>query len=981
MQGFNILIKHSRYSKLLVILGNRLINYNEIERKWQRAWDDAKVFESEILDKESLLVTAAIPYVNAPPHVGHMRTYGTADIYARYMRMKGLNVLYPFGFHATGTPVLAFAKRLQNRDQELIDELKAFHVAESDMSRMVDPVYITVYFIAQQEAELRKAGMGIDWRRKFVTTEPLFSKMIEWQFAKLKDKGYLTKGTHPVGWCTNEKNAVGQHDTKHDVQPKIEELIAIKFKDAMDDVYFPCATYRPETVYGVTNIFVNENSQYVVARIDAQRYYLSKEAASMLGEQFSISIEKEIPGKALLGRRAVNPVTTLEVPVLPGFFVKGNVGTGVVMSVPAHAPFDYVALERLKARNYVFPGLRYIKVLELKGPGAALGKSIETEQRKGEAKHSEIPALAYLEIMNADANTSEEVLELATKAVYKDESHYGVMLVGKYKGRPEPEARDGLKSDLVKSNDAFTVYALSNPEPVICRCNTPVIVKVVRDQWFIDYGNKEWKAQVHAWLDKMKIYPENYRHTFEVLVDWIDERAAERAQGLGTKFPYNPEHIIESLSDSTIYMIFYTFVPSLRAMNVKPEQLKPEFFEYIVNSAGTQADVSKSTGIDELTIKKCKDSLDYWYTNTSRHSGPDLVPNHYLMYIYNHVAILPQKFWPKQIVVNGFVNYEGKKMSKSLGNIVPLGDGVDRYGADPIRMVEIAGAGLDTETDFNLEAVNGVLLKNEFLYNSIDTLNTFKALELEHIDYWLYSKLHAKVAEATAAMDRLEFRNAYNAIYYSSIAELKWYFERGGHNELATREFLEDVSLMLSPIMPHFSEEMWHRLGNTTLSAQARWPSPNKDMINDSVDAIENMIMGISDDITNTIALTGRMSANSGKKVKDIRVILADEWKRIAYNALVDKGSMADAIASTGINGDRKDAMQKFLAQFMPKRKTLKKVPELSSDDIYVAFVGATDYLKKRFGADIIIEKEGESKSARASRAMPDKPSIDVLWG
>ena len=113
----------------LVALMIQMIDYKAIEEKWQKAWSDAKVFEAEPDDRPGLLVTAAFPYVNAPQHIGHLRTYGTTDMYARYKRMRGFNVLFPMGMHATGTPVIAFAKRIANNDQELVDELKVFHIA------------------------------------------------------------------------------------------------------------------------------------------------------------------------------------------------------------------------------------------------------------------------------------------------------------------------------------------------------------------------------------------------------------------------------------------------------------------------------------------------------------------------------------------------------------------------------------------------------------------------------------------------------------------------------------------------------------------------------------------------------------------------------------------------------------------------------------------------------------------------------------
>ena len=419
--------------------------------------------------------------------------------------------------------MLAFAKRIANKDQDLIDELRLFHVADEDIAKMGDPVYISEYFIKRQEDDLRRAGLGIDWRRKFITTEPLFSKLIEWQFGKLKDLGYLVKGKHPVGWCPSDNQAVGQHDTIHDVHPKIEEIIAVKFKDADSDIYFPCSTYRPETIYGVTNIFVKDGAPYVAAKIGGASYYMSKEAADALKYQFEVSIEKEITAKELLSKKAVNPVTKETVPVLPGFFVKMDFATGVVMSVPAHAPFDYAALERLKQSGYQMPAMNYRKVIEVPSEGSQIS--------------SEIPALAHLELLNADPNANDDQLERATKNIYREESRRGVMLTGNYKGKSEQEARDGLKKDLVGSGDALTLMIIANEEPVYCRDGTRVVVNLVEEQWFIDYGNAAWKSSVREALKNIRILPNKYRWSFEDAAEWINLRPTERAKGLGTEVP------------------------------------------------------------------------------------------------------------------------------------------------------------------------------------------------------------------------------------------------------------------------------------------------------------------------------------------------------------------------------------------------------------------------------------------------------------
>ena len=99
------------------------MDYSEIDARWQKAWKDAKLFEGDVSSKKPYMITVAFPYVNGPQHIGHLRTFGIADVLARYKRMAGFNVLFPMAFHATGTPILAFAKRIKDNDTELINDL------------------------------------------------------------------------------------------------------------------------------------------------------------------------------------------------------------------------------------------------------------------------------------------------------------------------------------------------------------------------------------------------------------------------------------------------------------------------------------------------------------------------------------------------------------------------------------------------------------------------------------------------------------------------------------------------------------------------------------------------------------------------------------------------------------------------------------------------------------------------------------------
>ena len=922
-----------------------MLDYNAIEEKWQKAWSAARIFEPGVNDKKPYLVTAAFPYTNGPQHIGHLRTYATADTLARYKRMKGFNVLYPMGFHLTGIPIIAQANKLRDNDQDLINDFKAFGIPLEEIEKMKDPLYMGNYFAEQARLDMQRAGYSIDWTRRLTSIEPSFSKMIEWQFGILNKKGYLVQGKHPVGWCPRDKGAVGMHDTKGDVEPEIEKETAVKFRVEGEDYSILCATFRPETIEGVTNLFAGDFTYVKCKTGSGEVYCVSLDSFESLKHQMGLEKIAEVPGKELLQKKCINPANGKTVPIYPGYFVKSDVGTGAVMSVPAHAPFDYVALERLKKSGYAVDATP-ISVLAIPGRDDKV-----------------TPALAYLRAVNADDSSSDELIEQATKLEYKEESHLGKMTAKGYEGMTEPEARDKITKALVGRNAAVEVYLLVNEKPVYCRCMTRVVVKVVDNQWFLNYGDENWKQQVRAHLKNMRIYPEKSRSAFESAVEWLNLRAVARAQGLGTRFPLDNKHIIESLSDSTIYMAFYTIRNLINT--VEPEKLKPEFFDYVYLGIGDAQRVSESTSIDYETVKKCRESFDYWYRDTSRHSALELVFNHLTMHLFNHVAIFKEENWPKQVVVNGMILIEGEKMSKSLGNIIPLSTAIKKYGVDPERFVAVANTDLFNDSDFSESTVNGIKERFEYLSNIPDQINGFSTGELAQTDYWLYSRLNAKIGKVRRAMDELDLRTVSTELLYNTVLELRRYFARGGGNAVVVRDYITSVVLMLQPIAPHISEELWQRLENTSFSSTEKWPSPDASMISEKVERQEDLIDSV---VADAKQITALMAKRSDKKPKAIKIIIASQWKADLVNGIVKHRSISKAMES--VDKNNREAAAKISATLSKKINEVKGAL-LTEDEEASSLTPATEYLKNSLGCDVEIEKETESKSQRAPALRP----------
>lgn len=630
------------------------------------------------------------------------------------MRMKGYNVLFPMGFHYTGTPILAMSKRVIAQDQDLIGTfINLYNVPEDTIKSFTEPENIAKYFHNEIKLGMQDMGYSIDWRREFTTIDTLYSKFITWQFKTLQKKGLIVQGSHPVGWCPYDQNPVSQHDTLGDVEPEFSEYILIKFKLTKNDVILPTATLRPETIFGVTNLWVNPDIEYFVIDVDdTEQWIVTKEASTKLKFlNHDIKFNKIIKGDELIGNFARDIIRNVDIPILPAKFVKSDTGTGIVMSVPGHAPYDFQALSDLKKQTSSFSGIDLSQINPI--------KIIQVQSGDDSDNATNISMLCVEDAISKFkiSNQSDLELEKATNEVYHLEYYQGKMLpnTGKYSGMSVQLAKEDIKSYLITTNNlAETFYELIN-KPIKCRCGNECVVKLLNDQWFINYRDQEWKHKVHNYIDKLSILPDDLRQEFHNVVDWLKERACARKSGLGTKLPWDHEWIIESLSDSVIYMAYYIiskFVNEQKySMKESLSNIDETFFDYVLLGIGDVCEVAKNCNLSISLLEEIRNEFTYFYPVDSRHSGRDLVPNHLTFFIFNHVALFEKRFWPRQIVVNGSVLMEGKKMSKSLGNIIPLRTAIQEYGADTIRLAILISSELLQDADFSFDTAKSIRMK------------------------------------------------------------------------------------------------------------------------------------------------------------------------------------------------------------------------------------------------------------------------------
>ncbi|WP_370685266.1 leucine--tRNA ligase [Sulfolobus acidocaldarius] len=786
----------------------------KISEKWQKEWENKRVFDATPdPNKKKFFTTIAFPYPNSPFHLGHGRTYVTGDIYARYMRMRGYNVLFPMAFHYTGTPIIAMADDVAKGDKELIDIFKSIYEIPDDViSKLVDPLFMANYFKEEIKQAMKEIGLSIDWRREFTTIDPEFSSFIIWQFRKLQEKGFIVRDTHPVGWCPVHHIPVGMHDTKGDMEPEIGEFVLIYFDSDMG--ILPVATLRPETVFGAIAVWVNPHESYSIVEIDGKKYVMSEKASSKLSFQIdNLKVITVVKGSELVKHSAVNPITGKEVPIIGANFVDPLTGTGVVMSVPAHAPFDYFYLKKTKSE------LSIISVIRVEGMGETLAKDLVEKSNP----------------------QNDNDLKKLTEQVYRIEYNKGVMIDITKLVKPEyveelkplvnlpvPAARQKITEFITQKGLGRKIYEIMN-RPVYCRCGNEVVVKILKDQWFLDYGNQEWKDLARKSIESIRFIPPEIKKDFEFVVDWLQKRACARTRGLGTPLPWDKKWIIESLSDSTIYMAFYTIAHRLKEHKLKPSQLTYEFWEYIMLGNGNPDEISKISGIPVEVIKAMRDEFLYWYPLDVRHSGKDLVPNHLSFFIFNHAAIFPHQLWPKGIAVNGFVLYDGKKMSKSLRNIVPLRKAIRMYSPDVIRIALTTNADIGSDVNFSDSYAKSIIDTLKNYYDLLEKLKEFKGEDEGFPEKWLKSKFYQMVINVTQYMDSLDLRSSSNEILYNFSSYINEYFElvrsegREPNGKLLS-QILQIWIKLLSPFAPHFAEELWHKIGKNTLVSLESWP-------------------------------------------------------------------------------------------------------------------------------------------------------------
>ncbi|TRX90051.1 hypothetical protein FHL15_008970 [Xylaria flabelliformis] len=852
------------------------------ELRYQKEWDDAKLFQQNAPAADEskppkFFATMAYPYMNGTLHAGHAFTWSKVEFMTGFARMQGRRALFPQGYHCTGMPIKAAADKLK-RETELFGqnfenapsaELEQLSITETpntsktdvskfsgskskvaaksgkakyqyeimlslgipieEIHKFADPYHWLHVFPQLCEADLRRVGARVDWRRSFVTTDanPFYNSFVSWQMNNLKALKKIKFGKRFTVYSPKDGQACLDHDRSSGEGIAVQEYIAVKLKTlewcekakevigdkipADANVYFIPASLRSETIH----VVLWDRQLTMVSfecRKREEKMSISSVVSALLEMRSSLGDPSEkcftvlvntqqmafqgifsswgeyqqvigLKGSDVIGTLVHAPFSIHEkgIRILPMSTIKPTKGTGVVTCVPSDSPDDYATtLDLLKKPE--FYGIKKEWVIEDILP------IIQTPSSNLIAKH-------LYETMKINSPKDQKLPE-AKEIAYKEGFYSGVMLYGDFKGMPVQEAKPLVRKQMIDSGVAFNY---GEPDGlVVSRSGDECVASLIALGSAENGGDQKWYEDAITAIETDRtncFFPEG-KHAMKQALNWVQN------------FP----GITPSLWSRCL---IYGKVPGLSSKPISPSQMTEAVWDYVFKRTdNVDSDIPRSD------LDAMRREFSYWYPLDVRISGKDLINNHLMFCLYHHVALFEEPYWPRGIRVNGHLMLNGEKMSKSTGNFLTLRDAVEKYGADATR-ISLADGG-DGIEDANLEetVANATILRlyelRKWCQESAND-SELRTGDLGLFDKLFLNEMNILVAQTKSFYNDTSFKLALKSGFYDFIASRDWYRDVtksvgiSMHHDLVMR-YIELQALLLTPIAPHFSEYLYREV-------------------------------------------------------------------------------------------------------------------------------------------------------------------------
>ena len=795
----------------------------KIEAKWQKRWEQARVFESDAdAAKPKYYVLEMLPYPSGTLHMGHMRNYAIGDVVARVKRLRGFNVLHPMGWDAFGLPA-----------------------ENAAIKNKTHPRTWTNQNIHEFQRTLRRFGFSYDWRREISTCEPEYYRWNQWFFLRMLEKDLAYRKKSRVNWCpkcctvlANEQVVNGycwRHEDTLVETREIEQwfLRTTAYSDQLLDdlnqlegswpdrvitmqrnwigksegarVKFAVMdlrgagsievfTTRIDTIYGATVLILAPNHPLLPKLLDDSP--VRAEAEKKLAQIKLMSVKAEDLATAekegfFTGRHAVNPFNGEKLPIWVGNFVLLEYGTGAIMAVPAHdeRDFEFCKKYNLPIRTVVVPQLP--KVLGAPPSGLEGGSSIS--------------AKPPLRVSNAGAPDAVVASGSSnpTQPPTEPFSEYGVTInSGEFSGLPSETAKQKMAA-----------FAESK-----------------------GFGKKETVFRLRDWGISRQRY---WGTPIPVIYCQKDGMVPVPDKDLPVLLPPNP---------------------NLTGEGDSPLATTPEFVNTTCPKCGGPA--RRETD----TMDTFVDSSWYFYRYCDPHNSNapfDCAKVAYWFPIDQYIGgithailhLLYSRFWCKvmrdlglvthnepiaRLFTQGMVLKGGTAMSKSKGNVVGAHEMADKYGADTGRLYTLFAAPPEKDLEWSEESIDGAWRFLNRVYRLIErhaprvreaSAGVLAAASATEKEKRLLRKAHQTLQRVTSDFEARWHFNSAIALIMELTNEIYACepLEQGVRPEIR-KEVLELLTLMLAPMTPHIAEEMWEMLGHSNGLWTATWPAADPDL-------------------------------------------------------------------------------------------------------------------------------------------------------
>lgn len=765
---------------------NERYNFREIEKKWQKYWADNNTFKMEEKpDMEKYYVLEMFPYPSGKLHMGHVRNYSIGDVVARFKNMQGYNVLHPMGFDSFGLPA-----------------------ENAAIKHGVAPDIWTWDNIHEMEEQLSELGLSYDWDREVCTCHPDYYKWMQWIFIQFYKKGLAYKKENPVNWCPDCQTVLANEQV---VDGVCERCGAPVGKKNLSQWYFKITDYAERLLKNLDTLDGWPNKVKIM-----QKNWIGKS----VGAEVDFAIKDD--------ERKLKIFTTR---------VDTLFGVTYMVLAPEH---PYV--------NSLVEGTEYEQAVKEYIDRCQHMSDIERTSTSNEKTGVFIGEYAINPV-----NGKEVPIYISDYVLMG----YGTGAIMAVPAHDERDFDFATKFGL----DIIPVVDPGNPDIDVNNLKEAFVAEgtMINSGKFDGMNNREAIKKVIEWVEEEGIGKAtvNYR-----LRDWLISRqrywgtpipmihcehcgwVPEKEENLPVLLPTDIEFTGKGESPIATSK---TFVDTVCPVCGAPAKREIDTMDTFLDSSWYFLRYCDPKNGNEVFDKE---KVKYWmnvdqYIGGVEHAILHLMYARFFQMALYDLGLVTDEEPFKNLLTQGMVNKDGKKMSKSLGNVVSPAEILEKYGADTARLFILFAAPPEKELDWSDAGVEGSFRFLNRVYRLVyETVQKygFKTTDFEirnDNDKQLnYMANYAVKKVSDDAGGRFQFNTAISTIM-EFVNELYRYKELPDVNEGLINACIEKLVLILSPFTPHVCEEMWEYLGHTGSLYNVGWPAYDESaLVKDSVEIV-----------------------------------------------------------------------------------------------------------------------------------------------